>query len=156
MRRKEREVTDLKRIKKIMQDCNICHLGLADGKSVYMVPLSFGFCEKSGHFTLYFHGAKEGRKVDLIRKNQYAGFQMETGYELKSADIACNYSANYQSIIGEGNITIIEAPEQKKEALQLIMLHQTGKQDWDFPMQMVEATCVMKLEVEELSCKVHE
>lgn len=156
MRRKEREVTDLKRMKEIMEACRVCHLGMADGKSVYIVPLNFGFFEKNGHFTLYFHGAKEGRKVDLIQKNQYAGFQMETGYELKCADIACNYSANYQSIIGEGAITTLDTLERKKEALQLIMWHQTGKQDWDFSPQMLEATCVMKLEVEKLSCKVHE
>lgn len=155
MRRKDREVTDISRIKEIMESCTCCHLGLVDGKYPYIVPLSFGFEESEGRFTLYFHGAKEGRKAELIQRHPYACFEMETGYEIIKSDTACHYSANYQSIIGEGNIEMLETTEQKKEALQFIMRHYTGKQGWNFPTQMLEATCAMKLEIEKLSCKVH-
>lgn len=156
MRRKDREITDLTQIKEIMEACSCCHLGLSDEKYPYIVPLNFGFKEENGRFTLYFHGAKEGRKIELIRKHPDACFEMETGYALKKDELACNHSAAFQSIIGEGTVTLLGAPEEKKEGLRQIMLHNTGKADWDFPDKMLETTCVIKFEVAELACKVHE
>lgn len=68
MRRKDREVTDNCEINKIINSCQIIRLAFADGVAPYIVPLNFGFEEKDGKRTFYFHGAKEGRKLDLIKK----------------------------------------------------------------------------------------
>lgn len=155
MRRSDREITDPARIREILTACKHCRLGFVDGRSVYIVPLNFGFTEECGTYTLYFHGAKEGRKLALIEQNHYAGFEMDTNFSLIEADTACSHSARYQSIIGEGTVSILETMEEKKQALLAIMEHQTGKSDWDFPDKMVNATCVFKLCVEKLSCKEH-
>ena len=69
MRRKDREITDPEKIRAVIGECSVCRLGLADGKRVYVVPVNFGHVEQEGHHVLYFHGAKEGRKMDLIRQN---------------------------------------------------------------------------------------
>ena len=68
MRRKDREVTDNYEINKIINSCQIIRLAFADGVAPYIVPLNFGFEEKDVKRTFYFHGAKEGRKLDLIKK----------------------------------------------------------------------------------------
>ena len=69
MCRKDREITDPEKIRAVIGECAVCRLGLADGKRVYVVPVNFGHVEEAGRHVLYFHGAKEGRKMDLIRQN---------------------------------------------------------------------------------------
>lgn len=59
------------------------------------------------------------------------------------------------AVVGTGRVSVIEAPEEKRAALQAVMLHSTGKGGWDFPDAMLNAVCVFQLEVETLSCKEH-
>ncbi len=155
MRRKDREITDNKRIDEIISKCRICRLGFNDNGKVYIVPLNFGFEEKDGKRIFYFHGAKEGRKIELIKTSPYAGFEMDTDYELITGNTACNYSAAYQSIIGNGSVSFVESIADKTQALNLLMYADTGKKNWSFPSEALENVCVFRLEVEEISCKEH-
>lgn len=155
MRRKDREVTDSKKINEVISKCHCCRLGFCDDKEVYIVPLNFGFTEAYGKRTLYFHGAKEGRKIDLISKTHSAGFEMDTNYELHEGETACEYSASFLSVIGTGYVDFVEDPKEKEAALQAIMLHNTGKTDWSFTAAMLNSVCIFKLEVQQISCKEH-
>lgn len=155
MRRKDREITDPQRIDEIISDCQCCRLGLCDRGRAYIVPLSFGLVREAGRRVFYFHGAKEGRKLDLIRQTGWAGFEMDTHYKLNESEKACGYSARFRSVIGGGRVSIVEAPEEKRAGLEAIMLQNTGRGRWVFSPEMLEAVCVFKLEVEELSCKEH-
>lgn len=153
MRRKEREITEPSKIKEIISSCSCCRLGLIDDGHVYIVPLNFGYSEENDTYTFYFHSAKEGRKISLMKNNSYAAFEMDTNHSLKEGNSACSHSAYFQSVIGEGKISFIEDMEEKRDALQAIMHHNTGKADWDFPEKMIDAVCVFRLDVQELSCK---
>lgn len=157
MRRKDREVTANEKIKAIILSCSCCRLGFYDAasKEVYLVPLNFGYEEKEGKRFFYFHGAKSGRKLDLISQNSSVGFELDTHHELIEGDTACKYSARFQSVVGTGRVSLLENPEEKRAALQTIMFHHTGKRDWEFPDAAVQATSVFYLEVEKLSCKEH-
>ena len=66
MRRKDKEITDIKSIEKIIQKSKVCRLGLSLNDTPYIVPVCFGYRAK----TLYFHSAQEGKKIDIIKKNK--------------------------------------------------------------------------------------
>lgn len=153
MRRKDREVTDQQRIREIAEACHCCRLGFADGGSVYIVPLNYGYTEENGNYTFYFHSAKKGRKIDLIAKNPMVGFEMDTNYAIKEHETACEYSARFQSIIGEGKVSFVEDEAEKVKALQAIMKHNTGKDDWEFHEKMLQAVRVIRMDVTKISCK---
>ncbi|MCX4371739.1 MAG: pyridoxamine 5'-phosphate oxidase family protein [Dysosmobacter sp.] len=155
MRRKDREVTDIVKIREIIAACTCCRLGLCDGGKAYIVPLSFGFMEEKGCYTFYFHSALEGRKIDILRKTGRAAFEMDTGYELTEAPKACGWSARYSCVMGEGPVTLVDTAAEKREGLRVIMAHLTGRDQWDFDEAVLEKTCVFRLEAEELTCKVH-
>lgn len=155
MRRKDREITDPDKIREIISECDCCRLGFADGGSVYIVPLSFGYCEENGERTFYFHGAGEGRKINLISERPCVGFELDTNYKLNEGTVACSYSAGFQSIIGSGNAEIVEDSDEKRKALLSIMYQNTGTADWKFSEKMFGSVCVFKLTVKELSCKEH-
>lgn len=156
MRRKDREITDEGKIREIIEGCHCMRLGFCDEGQVYIVPLNFGLEVENGQYTFYFHGAREGRKIDLIHKNPYVGFEMDRNFLLKESEKACNYSARFQSVIGNGSVRILEDVEEKKKGLQAIMKQNTGKEDWEFIEAAVNAACVFEMKVEQLSCKEHE
>ena len=156
MRRKEREVTDPERIEDIIQACDCCRIGLVDEGRAYIVPLSFAYVREGGKSCFYFHCASQGRKLDIIRRNPLAGFELDTRYQLREAEKACGYSCRFQSVIGSGQITIIGDREGKQKGLNHIMGHYSGRSDWSFDERMVDAVTVMRLDIEELSCKEHE
>lgn len=151
MRRKDREVKDTYEIKEIIRECDCCRLAFPDGKSAYIVPLSFGYDEEEN--VLYFHGAAEGKKMDLVRQTGYAGFEMDTAHGLKTADQACGYSFRYRSVVGEGPIRVVEETQEKKKGLNCIMGHMSGKGSWDYPEAMLKRTAVLRLDVEQMSGK---
>ena len=71
MRRTDREVTDREKQMEILHVCKVARIGIQDGKSVYVVPVNFGFTIETDKLTMYVHGAKEGKKLDLIKENPY-------------------------------------------------------------------------------------
>ena len=156
MRRKDREISDLSKIHGIIRKCYCCRVGFNDCSEVYIVPLSFGFVEdKENGDTFYFHGAKEGRKVELIKKSNYVGFELDTNYKLNGGDFACDYSARFQSVIGNGVISIVTDENEKIKGLCAIMEQATGKKEWTFNSHMLQEVCVFKLVVQKISCKEH-
>lgn len=156
MRRKEREVTDPIKIAAIISRCTCMRIGFYDDGEVYIVPLNFGYAVNDETYTFYFHGAKVGRKMELIQKSPNVGFEMDTNYVLKKSDIACGCSAYFQSIVGSGVMSIVSDDEEKKLGLSLIMEHNTGKHEWEFDEKRVNAVAVFKLTVTKMSCKEHQ
>lgn len=159
MRRKDREVTDPTKIADIISRCACCRIGFYDDGEVYIVPLNFGYETRDDTYIFYFHGANAGRKIDLIHKSPKVGFEMDTDfavYSLNKTGVACNYTARFQSVVGNGVVSIVSEAEEKKRGLSLLMEHNIGKREWYFDEKVVNAVTVFKLEVTEISCKEHQ
>ena len=153
MRRKDREVLDEVKIDKFIRNCDCCRIGFYDKENdeVYIVPLNFGYSNVDNKRVFYFHGAKEGRKIELISKTKKVSFEMDSNHELIVGKMACNYSERYQSVMGTGLISFVEDKDEKIAALNEIMFQSTGKKDWDFPEPMLNGVVVFKIEVTSLS-----
>ena len=114
MRRKDREITGREKIKEIISSCDCCRLGFNDDGKVYIVPLNFGFIERNEKFIFYFHGAKTGRKHDIMKENNNVGFELDTNHRIYGKDdVACTYTSAFQSIIGTGKVFIVEDYDEK-------------------------------------------
>ena len=147
--RREREITDIEEIIKILEKENIIHIGLVDGDEPYVVPMNYGFTMENGKLTLYMHGATEGKKLDLIRANPKVFFSIESDITAFSGgDIPCQYGTSYSSIMGKGTAEILENPQEKMAGLSLFMKSQTGR-DFQFNERMVSAVEVIKIDVSE-------
>ena len=156
MRRQDRRITEPAMICAVLDKCRTLHLGLVEDGRVYIVPLNYGWTEENGRYILYAHSAAEGRKIDLIRGGADVGFEMEAGVEYFDADTACGWGNRYESIIGEGRATLLETPEEKRQALAAIMAHYSARRDYTFEDAMVDLVQVIKIDVTALSCKIHE
>ena len=155
MRRKEREVFDKNEIEKIIHECKCCRVGFNDDGQIYIVPMNFGYSNINDEMTFYFHCAKQGRKIDIVFKNNEVGFELDTNHQIKVANIASECTAYYQSIIGNGKISVIDDINEKIIGLNHIMVQSTKKNEWEYSEKMLNSVCVLKLNVSKITCKQH-
>lgn len=82
---------------------------IGDDGYPYGIPLSHFYNAKDGK--LYFHGAKEGHKIDAIKNCSKASFcVMDQGFK-KEGD----WALNINSVIAFGKVEVITDIEQTKE-----------------------------------------
>lgn len=155
MRRKDREIIDFEKVISIVDRCECCRIGLVDNGEAYIVPMNFGFEIIDEKIILYFHGAKEGRKIDLIPEQKVVTFEMDTNHALGRGETGCSFSFLYQCVMGKGKMEILTNENEKIYGLKKVMSHYTGSELWKLDSKIVDKTCVLKLTVEEWSCKVH-
>jgi len=148
MQKKEKEINNIEEINAIIAKAKVCRLAMVNGDTPYVVPLSFGYHNN----TLYFHGATEGQKIKIIRKNPNICFEFDQLFETLVSETACKWSMKYQSIIGFGKAILIEEQEEKRTALEIIM-SQYSNQEFQFPDDMLKATAVIKVEIESMTGK---
>ncbi len=152
MTRREREVTDINEIIKILDESKVLHLGMVDGDEPYVVPMNYGYTLENGKLTIWLHGAKRGRKLDVMRANPKVFFEMECGITPFEGEIACKYGITYASIMGKGIAEIVEDIETKKYALSILMKTQTGK-DFEFEDKMAAVVSIIRIDVSEFTAK---
>jgi nitroimidazol reductase NimA-like FMN-containing flavoprotein (pyridoxamine 5'-phosphate oxidase superfamily) len=154
MRRKEYEITNTEEIKSIIREAEVCRIALHDEPYPYIVPLNFGM-EEGSPLTFYFHSAKEGKKIALIRKNPDVCFEIEGDKKVVSGKKACDWSMQYKSIIGFGTIQIVEDDAEREHGLNILMNHYSKDRAHDLDEGTLSRTCVLKLMVEEICGKQH-
>ncbi|MBR9985414.1 MAG: pyridoxamine 5'-phosphate oxidase family protein [Desulfosarcina sp.] len=148
MRRKDKAISDASMINAVIEKATVCRLGMVDGDRPYIVPLCFGHLDN----TLYFHGALKGRKIDILKENPNVCFEFDIAVEaLKDAD-ACNWSMKFQSVVGFGRASIVEELALKRQALGIIMAQYSDK-TFEFPENKVNATALIKVEIETMTGK---
>lgn len=152
MTRREREVTDINEIIKILDEAKVLHLGLVDGDEPYVVPMNYGYTMEDGKLTIYLHGARRGRKLDLMRANPKVFFEMESDIVPFEGEIACKYGITYSSVMGRGVAEILEDVEEKKAGLSALMKTQTGK-DFVFEDKMADVVSVIRINVSDFTAK---
>ena len=152
MRRKDREVCDVQEILEIVDACKGCRIGFCDEGKVYIVPVNFGYKFEDGKLVLYAHGAKAGYKYEVMAKNPQVGFEMDCEHALLTAEEACGYGYRFASVIGNGVAEVVTDLEEKKEALTVLMRHQTGK-EFSFGPKEADSVNVMKVTAEAFTAK---
>jgi len=145
MRRKDREITGITDLLEIVGRCRVCRIAVLDEAGIYIVPLNFGY-EYCNNLTLFFHSAKEGRKVEALKRNNVVAFEMDCEHRLLEGSDACSYGYAYKSIVGTAEVSVIYDLEGKKRALSALMKHQSGK-DFAFDNNMAASVLVYKAEV---------
>lgn len=152
MRRKDREISDMEELLKIIRKCDVCRIALFDEDYPYIIPMNFGYSYTGDSLKLYFHGAKEGTKLTLMEKNPKAAFEMDCSHRLVTGEEACDYSMEYESVCGNGTIRIL-GPGQTVSALDILMKQYTEDTSLKYREAYLTSVAVMELTVEHISGK---
>lgn len=150
--KREREVTDINEILKILDKAKVVRIGMVDDGEAYVVPMNYGYTMEEGKLTLWLHGALKGRKIDVLRKNPRVFFELDCDITPFEGDVACRYGITYASVMGRGTAVITEDVEEKKHGLSVLMKTQTGK-DFTFEDKMTTIVSVIRIDVSEYTAK---
>lgn len=120
MRKSDREIRDYNEILRLLDECQTIRLALHDEPYPYVVPLSYGWEERDGKLFVYFHCAKEGKKLDLIEKNGNVYFEADclAGYKSTGRGV----TADYRSLIAFGKAERVYG-EELVRGLELLLKH---------------------------------
>lgn len=152
MRRSDREIKDRAEIIRIMEKCDVCRLALNDAEYPYILPLNFGMDVTEESMTLYFHGATEGKKLELMAKDNRASFEMDCSHQLVTDKTRGSCTMYYESVIGRGRLELV--PDAEKYRALCILMRHYHQESFPFNQNVIPRTAVLKLTVEHMTGKV--
>ena len=115
LRRKDKEITETTVLKKILKSSAYVTLALSMNNQPYLVSLSHGYDEDRN--CLFFHCAKEGKKLEYLRSNNSVWGQalVDRGY----AQGECSHK--YASVHFSGKVVLLESLEDKLTAVKCMI-----------------------------------
>jgi len=153
MRRTDREVEGRDDLLAILGGADTCRLGFAVAGEPYIVAVNYGF-EWTGEMpVLYFHCAREGRKLDAMRANPRVCFELDGEHELIRGERPCDWGMKYASIVGYGRLSEVVDGEARQAGLDSIMVRYGWKGEAAYAPAVFDRTTVLRLDVDELSGK---
>ena len=151
MRRKDREITDRAEIESILHEATVCRIGLADDDGPYVVPVCFGYEDRS----VYIHSAPEGKKLVMLEKNPRCCFEVDICGQVIRGDRPCSWGMRYRSVIGYGRAAILTDPDEKRHGLSCIM-HHYDDGTYVFSDSDLMSVTVIRIAVESMTGKKHD
>ena len=121
MRRKDREITDMETMLDILRRCDTVRIGMRGEDFPYVVPVSFGLTVEEGKPVIYFHCAREGMKLDLLRKDPRVCVEGDIFIRTEPTDPGI--TTRYESVIGTGTCEIVTDTETCIRGLAAITDH---------------------------------
>lgn len=117
IRRKDKEIVDAKEMKAILKEARYVTLGMCLHDEPYLVALSHGYDEERN--CIYFHCAAEGKKVDILQRNNRVWGQalVDRGYVQGACDQL------YATTQFRGRVIFVEDSSEKEHAL-IVMIRE--------------------------------
>lgn len=162
MRRFEFSVDDKLIFKEIMNSCDYGTLCLSDEKVPYGVPLNFVWIDDA----VVFHGASEGRKVEIISKNPNVFFNVVKPYSFipsyfSNTKSACPATQFFASISLEGVAKVVTDLSIKAHFLNALMEKMQPEGEYEHidstnPIytKALEKTALFKIDPLDVSVKI--
>ena len=105
-------------MERLLARCSHGRLGLAVDAEPYVVPVSYGYRQRR----VYFHSAKQGKKVEFLKRNSRVCFEVD------------EYGRGWGSVLCYGTAALREDREAKREFFQVLM----GRQPDDGQLELMD------------------
>jgi uncharacterized protein len=138
-------------IEAIIRECQVCYVGMVDeDNSPYVVPFNFGYDDG----VIYLHSAREGRKMDILKRNNRVCVAFSTGHELRhqSEGVACSYSMKFKSVMAFGHVEFIEDFGEKVALLNKVMAHYTSR-EFTYNAPSINEVATYRVVIDEMTGK---
>jgi len=153
MRKLNKKITDAKIIIDLLNSAPVGRLGTVGQDGWPMVkPLNFAYHEGR----IYFHCAREGEKLDDIRRDSRVCFEVDlpVAYVKGTPDNPCRATCLYRSVIVRGRAVIAEEQGERRAALDALMRKYQSEGGYGpYLEEKLDLTCIVRVEVEGLSGK---
>ncbi|MDR0232970.1 MAG: pyridoxamine 5'-phosphate oxidase family protein [Dysgonamonadaceae bacterium] len=144
-------ITSKEEMEAIIAKCDVCYVGLADTDGTpYVLPMNFGY--KDG--IIYLHSGQEGRKTDILKRNNRVCITFSTDHALsfQDAQMACSYTMKSKSVIVQGTVSFEEDFDKKIEILNIFMKNYSDR-EFKYSTPAINNVKVWKVEVNNMTGK---
>ena len=151
MRRKDREIRDMNAKFDILNRCDTVRIGIRGGEYPYVVPVSFGAEMADGKPVIYFHCAREGLKLDLLKANPSVCVEGDIFIGVETTEKGI--TTRYESVIGFGTFEIVTDKDEIIHGLKVLTEHYGY---FDYPLdrcRALEYLYVGKITLDEITGK---
>ena len=150
MRKHNQEIKSKDIINTILSNSKICRIAMIDNGRPYLLPFNYGYKDNC----IYIHSAPEGKKIEILKRNNEVCFEIEDHTEIIKNSKPCKCATKYRSVVGYGNVEIITDNEQKKNGLDIIMTHNgIPTENNVYEKSQVELLVILKLNITQISGK---
>ena len=134
----------------LMDRCTHGVMAIHTGEDMpYCLPLTF---VRVGD-DLYFHCAREGHKLDAIRREARASFCVVDRDDVKPAE----YTSYFRSVIIFGRVRVLEDEAQKRAAIELLARRYFPEDSAENRRRAIErewaGLCMLEMDIEHMSGK---
>lgn len=115
IRRKEKEIKDRAEILGILREAKYVTIAMTDADGPYLATITHAYDE--GRNAIYFHCAQEGRKVEVLKKDNRVWGQalLDLGYSHGNCDHL------YKTAQFKGRVSFVIDPSEKRLALEMMI-----------------------------------
>ncbi|MFD2443988.1 pyridoxamine 5'-phosphate oxidase family protein [Bacillus sp. CGMCC 1.16607] len=117
MRMKKLECTDQLKIDSFLQQTETGYLGISYEDFPYVVPLNYVWFDGK----IYFHGATEGKKMDIIRINSNVCFTVSESYGTMADPVPAKTDTAYMSVMIFGKAELLTDLSKATEVMQKML-----------------------------------
>jgi len=153
VRESHRGVYDRETIDKILDEGFVCHVGFSVDGQPYVIPTLFARVDDA----LYFHGSAASRMLRNVSEGISVCITVTLTDGFVLARSVFNHSMNYRSVVALGKAILVDAPEEKLEALHAFT-EKILPGRWNDARQPNEkelkATSILRLALTEVSAKI--
>ena len=121
MQQTDKEITAKKELFGILDNGKYTTIALCNDNEPYIVTMTYGY-DKAAN-ALYFHAAKKGLKLDLIKQNPVVcGTVIEDhGYVMTECE------QHYRSVVFWGELSVVDDLDEKKHGMHVLLTHQEAE-----------------------------
>jgi nitroimidazol reductase NimA-like FMN-containing flavoprotein (pyridoxamine 5'-phosphate oxidase superfamily) len=149
MRKHTKEIHDEEIMHELLDSCHVGRLG-TNGRDGYPMvkPLNFARLDNK----LYFHTAREGEKIDDIRRDNRVCFEVDLPIAyVRSDQNPCKASYLFRSVIIRGKAYLIDDQDERAAALNALMKkYQPGGGYGDYLEDKLRITGIVRIDIEEM------
>jgi nitroimidazol reductase NimA-like FMN-containing flavoprotein (pyridoxamine 5'-phosphate oxidase superfamily) len=149
MRRGDKQIKSKKEVEKVLQEAKILRISFSEDNRPYLVPMNFGYQDNC----IYLHSAPEGKKIDILLKNNRVCFEVDIQTEVVEDSKPCNWGMRYLSVIGFGRAQFLDDIEDKKDAFEVIMKKYSSQRSFEYPEADLKGVTIMKIEIDRMTGK---
>lgn len=147
---RNREITKQAELEQIINDADVCYVGMNDNGQPYVLPFNFAFNQSK----IYLHCDNVGHKLDVLAKNPRVCINFNTGNELfyRNKEVACSWGMKYKSVNVFGIATIIEDYDEKYRIMKEFMIKYTGE-EYEFSEPSIRNVKIIEITPDQLTGK---
>lgn len=150
MRRFKQQITDEECIRILKEQPRGVLSMMGDDGYPYGIPLDHWYCEEDGK--LYFHGAKEGKKLDSLKLNDKVSYCVyDEGFRKEG-----EWALNINSVVIFGRMHVVEDEDKKRMICEHLCRKFTDDEEY-LKKELTHAfprVCCLEIEIDHMTGKL--